>query len=122
MIVALGRLAQNLQKQNRPADAEICWRECLVLREKLEPELWSTFNTRSIIGGLLVEQKKYAEAEPMLLSGYEGLKKRVEKIPPASRVNLGKAAERLVRLYDETGRPEEAARWRADRGIMKPSK
>ncbi|MBX7103375.1 MAG: serine/threonine-protein kinase [Gemmataceae bacterium] len=122
MMAGLGRLAANLQKQNRTTDAEICWRECLALREKFEPDHWATFNTKSIIGGLLIEQKKYAEAEPLLVSGYEGLKKRAEKIPPANRVGLGKAVERLVRLYDETGRPEESAKWRAEQGTMKPSK
>jgi len=35
-----------------------------------------------MLGGSLLGQKKYAEAEPLLLSGYEGMKQREVKIPP----------------------------------------
>src|SRR5262249_27677068 len=49
------------------AEAEPICRECLALREKLQPEAWTTFNTQSLLGGALLGQKKYAEAEPLLL-------------------------------------------------------
>jgi hypothetical protein len=42
------------------------------LREKQLPDDWRTFNSRSILGGTGLGQKKYADAEPFLLSGYEG--------------------------------------------------
>jgi len=51
-------------------------------------------------------QKKYADAEPLLLSGYEGLKQREDKLPTAIRPRLQPAIRRLVRLYEETGRPD----------------
>ena len=58
----------------------------------------------------------------MLLAGYEGLKKRQATIqPPVARpVRLAEAADRLVRLYEATGRPAEAARWRAERAAYLP--
>ena len=43
---------------------------------------------------LQVEMKKYAEAEPLLLSGYEGMKQREERRPPRSF--LKEALQRLV--------------------------
>ena len=93
------------------AEAEPLARECLELRQIIIPDDWRTFNARSMLGGCLLGQKKYAEAEPLLLSGYEGLKQREDKIPPAGSIRPQQALQRLVQLYDETGRPELAARW-----------
>ena len=42
----------------------------------IEPDTWTTFNTKSMLGGALLGQKKYAEAEPLLLKGYAGMKRR----------------------------------------------
>jgi tetratricopeptide (TPR) repeat protein len=57
-------------------EAELQLRECLAIREKVQPDDWRTFNTRSHLGGALLGQKKYAEAEPLLRQGYEGMKAR----------------------------------------------
>jgi eukaryotic-like serine/threonine-protein kinase len=57
-------------------------RECLAIREKKEPDAWTTFNGRSQLGGALLGHKRYADAEPLLLKGYEGMKQREDKIPP----------------------------------------
>jgi len=65
-----------------------------------------------MLGGSLLGQKKYAEAEPMLLSGGEGLQQRRDKIPADGKHNLKDALQRLVQLYEETGRPEKAAEWK----------
>jgi len=40
-------------------------------------------------------QGKYAEAEPLILSGYEGLKSREATILPQGRSRLPEAAERV---------------------------
>ena len=76
------------------------------------PDDWRTFNTRSLLGGSLLGQKKYAEAEPLLLSGYQGMKQREEKIPAVSMGRLREAGQRLVELYEVTGRPEQASEWK----------
>ena len=65
-----------------------------------------------MLGGALLGQKKYADAEPLLLAGYEGLKEREGKIPANSQVCLTETLERLVQLYDVTGQKEKAAEWR----------
>jgi hypothetical protein len=44
------------------------------------PDEWTTFNTRSLFRGSLLGQKKYAEAEPLSVSGYEGMKARSSQI------------------------------------------
>ena len=77
-----------------------------------------------MLGAALLGQKKYAEAEPLLLQGYEGVDQRKEKIPPEVRaVRLKEALERLVRLYDATSKKDEVARWRKKlEEVQKPAK
>ena len=55
-----------------------------------------------------LDQRKYAEAEPLLLSGYEGMKQREDTIPPQDKPRLTRALERLVRLYEAWGKQDEA--------------
>ena len=98
--------------QGKPVDAEPFIRECLAIREKKLPEDWTRFNAMSLLGGSLLGQKKYDEAEPLLIQGYEGMKAREAKIPAQSKIYLAQAAERIVALYDAWGKPEKAAEWR----------
>ena len=64
-------------------------------------------------GGTLLGQKKYAEAEPLLLSGYEGIKQRQASIPAQVRtLRLSETLQRLVQLYEATDRPAQAAEWK----------
>jgi WD40 repeat protein len=109
----LGNLGLELIGMGQWAQAEPYARECLAIREKTQPDEWSTFNARSILGGSLLGQKKFAEAEPLIVSGYEGLKAREARIPPAGKPRLEEAAERTVKLYEAWGKPEKAADWRA---------
>jgi serine/threonine protein kinase/Flp pilus assembly protein TadD len=98
----------------RFADAEPVLRECLAIREKMMPDDWLRFHAQSLLGGALLGQQNYAEAEPLLLQGYEGMKQREAKIPLASQGSrLAQAAERLAQLYEATGQPDEARVWRA---------
>jgi serine/threonine protein kinase len=60
--------------------AEPLLRECLEVCEKKWPEAWITFHTKSMLGAALLDQKKYSEAEPLLLTGYQGIKERGAQI------------------------------------------
>jgi tetratricopeptide (TPR) repeat protein len=114
-----GALAQggyNLVQLRSWDEAEPVLREALRLREKLEPEAWTTFNTRSMLGEALASQNKYADAEPLLVQGFDGLKARAAQIPEQFRaLRLTEAADRLVRLCEAQGKNEEAAKWRKER-------
>ena len=96
-------------------EAEPLLRECLTIREKTQPDVWSTFNTHSMLGVALLGQKKYADAEPLLLKGYEGMKARETTIPPQGRDRLPEALDRLIELYTATNKPDDAKKWRAER-------
>jgi hypothetical protein len=62
-------------------------------------------NTQSWLGRTLLARKKYADAEPLLLASYEGLKN-------PSGEGDEKSLELLVKLYEATGKKEKAEMWR----------
>jgi serine/threonine protein kinase/tetratricopeptide (TPR) repeat protein len=110
-----GRLADlglNLLLQQKGGDAETVLRECLAIREKKQPDAWTTYNTKSMLGGALLGREQYADAEPLLLQGYQGMKEREAQIPPQGKVRLAEAVERLVQLYDAWGKKDVAQKWR----------
>jgi serine/threonine protein kinase/Tfp pilus assembly protein PilF len=111
---AMASLGLNLLSQKKYADAEPVLRECLTIREKIQPDGWTTFNTKSMLGGALLGQKMYADAEPLLKDGYEGMKQRESQIPAQARVRLTETLERLVQLYEALDQKDEAAKWRKE--------
>jgi tetratricopeptide (TPR) repeat protein len=91
--------------------------ETLDLRARIFPDCWNTFNTQSLLGGALLGQQKYAEAEPLLVMGYEGMKAREATIPQTGggELRIPEAIDRLIELYTATNKPEAAKRWRTER-------
>jgi predicted Ser/Thr protein kinase len=106
-LISLSRLRL---KQGRDAEAETSLREANGITNEHGYPIWDRFEGQSLLGASLLGQGKYAEAEPLLISGYEGL----EKLSPAISVeaNLPEAGERVVRLYTAWDKPEKAAEWR----------
>jgi tetratricopeptide (TPR) repeat protein len=112
-------LLTNLVRQEKYTEAEPLARKCREILDQRLPDEWVTFEARSLHGACLLGQKKYAEAEPLLRHGYNGLKRRRSKIPPAQKPRLTEAVERLVRLYTEWKKPDEEARWRKELEAMR---
>jgi serine/threonine protein kinase/tetratricopeptide (TPR) repeat protein len=113
MIWELGRA---LLKQHDFTQAEAFLRLYLAVAEKKLPDGWRRSSARSGLGASLLGQQRCAEAEPLLLKGYEGLKEYTQTIPEAFRpTRLTEALDPLVQLYEVTGRPDEAARCRKQR-------
>ena len=90
---ALARLTRSLLAEGRFADAEPLARECQEHSDKQSPDDWSSFHARSLLGASLLGQQKFAEAEPLLLTGYEGLRSRAEKVPPEDKPRLKEALQ-----------------------------
>jgi serine/threonine protein kinase len=109
----LNNLSLILLTLSKFAEAEPLLRECLSIREESQPDAWTTFNTKSMLGGALLGQKKYDEAEPLLLDGFRGMKEREAAIPPRAATRLPQAAQRLVDLYTARGDDAKTAEWRA---------
>jgi tetratricopeptide (TPR) repeat protein/tRNA A-37 threonylcarbamoyl transferase component Bud32 len=112
LAAALASVGENLLKYGEHAEAETVLRECLDIRRTKQPGDWSTFDAQSLLGGSLLGQKKYAEAEPLLVRGYAGMKQREVEMAATPKGRLAAALERVVRLYEATGEAEQAAAWR----------
>ena len=70
------------------------------------PDAWTA------LGIIRVRQKKYAEAAPLLLEGYQGMLARKNRIAVPDWYHLDRAREWLIELYQAWGKPEKAAEWR----------
>jgi tetratricopeptide (TPR) repeat protein len=96
----------------------------LVLREgcgRFEVGAEMRYNCDSLLGASLVGQTQFAEAEPLLLSGYDGLLRAVVDERPTTNAGSRLVTSRffpqdagawIVRLYEEWGKPEQAAEWK----------
>jgi tetratricopeptide (TPR) repeat protein len=113
----LAALARNLMDQSRWSEAEPLSREALAIREKATPDDWRRCHAMSLLGGALLGQGRPADAESLVVRGYEGMKAREGMIPVPHRDRLREAAERVVHLYETWGRPEEATAWKAKVGM-----
>jgi non-specific serine/threonine protein kinase/serine/threonine-protein kinase len=67
----------------------------------------------SQLGAALAGQQKFAEVEPLILQGYEGMKARGARIPASNKPRLAEAAERVIQLYETWGKRDQAAAWKA---------
>jgi tetratricopeptide (TPR) repeat protein len=107
---ASGRM---LLQQRKYARAEPLLREYLSYLKRHNPNDWSRFQCESLLGESLLGQKKFDDAEPLLIKGYEGMKQSAAKTHAPLKRRLTEAGERMVRLYDDWGKHEKAADWRA---------
>ena len=109
----MNRLAAAYLDAGRFTEAEKIARECLNRRDAKSHDDWLRFRTMSQLGGALAGEKKYDEAEKLLIDGYEGMKARERKISAPLKKELASALSRIVQLYLAWGKPEMAAEWRA---------
>jgi non-specific serine/threonine protein kinase/serine/threonine-protein kinase len=95
----------------RLSEAEASLRQALEILNKTDPDSWWKYNTRSMLGATLAAQRKYVEAEPLLLSGYEGLKQRKPDFVFRCQFTLQQAGEAMAKFYQDSGQPEKAVAW-----------
>ncbi len=96
------RLASSLWHQKKFDDAEPVARTAVRLAEKLNPAGATPIAiTRGILGRVLLGQRRFAEAEPLLVSTYPALTGEPQRL----------AAEGLVELYTATNNPTKLAEW-----------
>jgi tetratricopeptide (TPR) repeat protein len=105
-------LALAYQSQGKFAQSEPLAREAVEIERKKRPDDWQRFRAESLLGASLAGQKNYAEAEPLLLEGYQGMGARKERIAVPDRYYLDRAREWIVQLYKAWAKPEKAAEWR----------
>ena len=113
---SMAQLGLCLLEQQKWSAAEAILRECLAIREKVQPDHWVTFNARSMLGASLAGQGRYVEAEPLVVSGFQEMKAREARCP-TPRPRLAAAAGRVITLYESWGKNEQAALWRSTLGL-----
>jgi eukaryotic-like serine/threonine-protein kinase len=110
-MVSAEDLALAYLSQGRPAEAEPLAHEALEFNQKDGSEDWDRFRAESLLGASLAGQKKYAEAEPLLLEGYKGMEAQKDQVLMSNWYNLDLTRDWLVKLYRAWGRPKKAAEW-----------
>ena len=108
-------LALAYLSEGKFAESERLSREVLEFNQKKQPDDWLRFRAESLLGASLSGQKKYAEAEPLLLEGYQGMVERKERMGwmgVSNWYHLDRAREWILQLYQAWGKPEKAAEWR----------
>ena len=99
-------LTRHLLHQDIAAEALL--RSTLPIYQSRLPDNWQRYRCESILGESLAAQHKYEEAEPLLVSGYQGMLDRKSKMQAESLFNLDNAIQWLKTLYRETNRPDMA--------------
>jgi eukaryotic-like serine/threonine-protein kinase len=119
-LISMNELADAYLDARRWADAEKTVHECLGLRQKNRPDEWWRFYTETQLGAALAAQKKFADAEPHLIQGYQGLKERESRMPAQGKRELERAAVRIVPFYEAWDKKEKADEWR--RKLSRPAR
>jgi Flp pilus assembly protein TadD len=112
----LAGLGQDLLMRSRWSGAEPLLREALEIRAKVMPDDWRRCDAMSLLGASLLGQGCFAEAEPLVMSGYDVMKQREPRIIVPDRTRLGEAAARVIRQYESWSKTDQAAVWKARLG------
>ena len=99
-------------REHKYVESELTLRAALKEYERVMPESWERYNCQSMLGGSLEGQRRYTDAELLLISGYGGLNQRQASVPVQDRRVLSESGERIVQLYQMWEKPEKAAEWR----------
>jgi non-specific serine/threonine protein kinase/serine/threonine-protein kinase len=109
-------LGKTRLRQHKFAEAETVLREALPLYEKAMPDSWQRYECENLLGASVAGQKNSADAERLLVSGYNGMFQRRATIDAANGPRLVQAGERVVQFYESSGNREKAAEWKVRTG------
>ena len=100
------------------AEAEPYLRESWRIYLQPHPDNLHAFWSEVLVGISLLGQKRLAEAEARMLSGYQGIKARAGTLTPQQKSQLSQFLDRIIQLYDGFGRKDKAEVWRKARLAM----
>ena len=104
-------------QQQKFAEAESVLRHALTSLDNTLPNSWEKFDCQNLLGQSLAGQTKYAEAEPLILAGYEGMSRR-KPTPQAgsSLATVNEAGQAILSFYEKSGKAQKAAEWKSKFG------
>jgi tetratricopeptide (TPR) repeat protein len=120
-VASMNDLALDYLNEGKYSQAEPLLREALESLDRTTPGDWRRYNTESMLGVSLSGQKKFPEAEELLLSGYAGMVERKASIPADRQFKVGQAGERIVQLYRNWSKPGKEAEWRKKLHLIAPA-
>jgi serine/threonine protein kinase/tetratricopeptide (TPR) repeat protein len=106
-----GDLGLAYVSQGKFVESEPLAREVFTFFAKNQPDGWVRFRTESLLGASLAGLKKYAEAEPLLTEGYQGLVARKDRMSITDGYYRDRAHEWLMQLYRALGKREKLEEW-----------
>ncbi len=110
-LLALSRLGVSAVMQNRFVEAERFLRDALNGHEKTKSDSVNHYWCKGVLGASLAGQKRFAEAETLMLEGYRRIVADT-KSPKNGEDMPHWLEERLVQLYESWGKQEKASEWR----------
>jgi tetratricopeptide (TPR) repeat protein len=117
-ILGLEFRGRELLAKGKYVESEAFLRQLLDAQTKARPGSDETFRAQCVLGGSLIGQKRYTEAEPLILQGYSEMKRwwsvQGEPETPLRTLFEVEAVGWLVQLYDGWEKPEEAEKWRRE--------
>jgi serine/threonine protein kinase/Tfp pilus assembly protein PilF len=111
-VASAADLALAYVSERKFAESEPLAREAVEFGRAKQPDLWDRFRAECLLGASLAGQKKYSEAEPLLVEGFQGMISRKDQIAIPDRHHLHRAHEWIVQLYTAWGKLDKAAEWR----------
>jgi tetratricopeptide (TPR) repeat protein len=101
------------------SEAEPLARETYDWDRKKRADVWVRFRSESLLGSSLAGQKRFAEAEPMLLEGYQGMVARKGQMTVADRSEIDVIGRWIDEFYRASGKPVQAANWKQNLTVPK---
>lgn len=93
--------------------AESALHRSLELRGRLEPDVWTTFLTQSLLGYSLLMQARSDEAASLMNAGYAGLQLHRVEIPATAKPRMMELFGHFVQLYQQRKQDDLVEEWRA---------
>jgi non-specific serine/threonine protein kinase/serine/threonine-protein kinase len=93
------------------ATATALAREAQDWDRKNRPNVWARFWSESLLGASLARERKFEEAEPLLLEAYAGLSSSKEAADAGNRRQIEFALQSIHDLYTVWGKLAEAVKW-----------
>jgi tetratricopeptide (TPR) repeat protein len=100
-------------KQQKFPEAESVLRPALSVLERAFPDSRERSACQNLLGQSLAGQAKYAEAEILMLGGYEGMSRKPTPQATITLAPADEAGQAILNLYEAWGKAEKAAEWKS---------
>jgi serine/threonine protein kinase/tetratricopeptide (TPR) repeat protein len=108
--IAYSNLASSYSNLERVEEAEASYRAGIAsLEASMGSDYWVTGQVEYNLGVLLRDQQRFVEAEQLMVPGYEKIRDALGESSNRAQLTL----EGVIKLYEDWGKPEQAAAYRA---------